>query len=153
MAREWLEDQGRQDWGWWTQLGGGLRTGQAHIHMQINQEEQIGSEIHHATQSSSMGRYSLKPLTENTCGGWGGSGRNSQPYRRVRWKDPRGPRMYTSPPTRESAPEGLNLIVGSGGSDRIPAESRASGIVPSQTPPPHTASQRSDVGCPTLVNT
>ena len=27
------------------------------------------------------------------------------------------------------------------------------GTVPSQTPPPHTASQRNDVGCPALVNT
>ena len=26
-------------------------------------------------------------------------------------------RMYTNPPTRESAPEGPNLLVGSGGSD------------------------------------
>ena len=57
-----------------------------------------------------------KPLTEKTCGGSGG-GRNSQSHRRVRWRDPQGPRMYTSPPTRESAPEGPNLIVGSGGSD------------------------------------
>ena len=32
-------------------------------------------------------------------------------------------------------------------------ESRASGIVPSLTPPPHTASQHSDMDCPTLVNT
>ena len=57
-----------------------------------------------------------KPLTEKTCGSCGG-GRNSQPHRKVCWRDPQGPRMYTSSPTWESAPEGPNLLVGSGGSD------------------------------------
>ena len=63
------------------------------------------------------GNKTLKPLTENTCGGCGGSRRNSQPHRRVRWRDPQGPRTYTNPPTWESAPEGPNLLVGSTGSD------------------------------------
>ena len=31
--------------------------------------------------------------------------------------DPQGPRMYTNPPTQESAPGGPNLIVGSRESD------------------------------------
>ena len=31
---------------------------------------------------------------------------------------PRGPGMYTNPPTQESAPEGPNLLVGIRGSDR-----------------------------------
>ena len=70
-----------------------------------------------ATQSSSTSKQSLKPLTENTCGGSGGSRRNSQPHRRSHWRDPQGPRMYTTPPTREAAPEGPSLIVGSRGSD------------------------------------
>ena len=52
-----------------------------------------------------------------------------------------GPSMYTNPPTWESTPEGPNLLVGSGGSDWKPAENWASSIVPSTTPPPHTASQ------------
>ena len=97
----------------------------------------------------------LKPqhLTENTCGGWGGSRRNSQPHRWVHWRDPQGPGTYTSPPTWESAPEGPNLLVGSGESDWKLAESRASAIVPSRIPSPHTVSQCSDVSCPTLVNT
>ena len=47
----------------------------------------------------------------------GSSRRNSQPHWRVRWRDPQGLRRYTSPPTQEAAPEGPNLIVGSGGSD------------------------------------
>ena len=37
--------------------------------------------------------------------------RNSQPHRRVHGRDPQGPRMYTKPPTRESAPEGPKLLV------------------------------------------
>ena len=59
----------------------------------------------------------LRLLIENARGGWGGSRRDSQPHRRGHWRDPQGPRAYTSPPTRESAPEGPNLIVSSGGSD------------------------------------
>ena len=52
----------------------------------------------------------------------GGSGdccceRNSQTHRRVRWKDPQGPRMYTNPWTQELAPEGPDLLMASGGSD------------------------------------
>ena len=62
-------------------------------------------------------KASNKPLIENIRGGWGGSGRDSQPHRRGRWRDPWGPRACTSPPTREPAQEGPNLIVGSGGSD------------------------------------
>ena len=36
---------------------------------------------------------------------------------KVHWRDPHGPRMYTKLPTWESAPEGPNLLVGSGGGD------------------------------------
>ena len=57
-----------------------------------------------------------KPLTVKTHGGCS-SARDSQPHRRVDWRDPQVPRMYTNPPTLESAPEGPNLLVGSGGSD------------------------------------
>ena len=32
-------------------------------------------------------------------------------------RDPGGPRMYTNPPTQESAPKGPSLLVGSGGND------------------------------------
>ena len=53
------------------------------------------------------GNKASKPLTEKTCGHCGG-GRNSQPHRRVCWRHPQGPRMYTNPPTQESAPEGPN---------------------------------------------
>ena len=51
-----------------------------------------------------------------TCGGCG-SRRHSKPHKRVCWRYPQGPRTYTKPPTWESAPEGPNLLVGSGGSD------------------------------------
>ena len=57
-----------------------------------------------------------RPVAEKTCGGCS-SGRNSQTHRRVHWRDPQGPRMYTSPATQESVPEESNLPVGSGGSD------------------------------------
>ena len=96
----------------------------------------------------------IKPqsLTEKTCKGWGSSRRNSQSHRQVHCRDPQGLTTYTNPPTQESAPERPNLPVGSQGSDWKPAKSRASSIVPSWTPPPHTA-QHSEVGCPALVNT
>ena len=35
---------------------GGWRSSWSHIHMQINWEEQLGSEIDHTTQSSSVGK-------------------------------------------------------------------------------------------------
>ena len=63
-------------------------------------------------------------------------------------------RMYTNPPTQESALEGSTLLVGRGGSDWNLAESGASATVPSQTPSPQTASHCSNVvGYPALVNT
>ena len=59
----------------------------------------------------------IKPQTsEKTCGGCRG-GINSQPRGRVCWRDPQGPRMYTNPPTWESAPKGPNFLLGSRGSD------------------------------------
>ena len=57
-----------------------------------------------------------KPLAMKTYGGCS-SRRNSQPHRKVRWRGPQGPKTYTKPPIWESAPEGLNLLVGSWGSD------------------------------------
>ena len=119
---ETLTQTGRRGGDWQSggedsQQGRGWQTGQSHIPMQINQEERLGKERDQATQGSIEGKYSLKPLIENTCGGCGGSGRNSQPHRRVPWRDPQGPRMHTNAPTRESAPEGPNLLVSSGKSD------------------------------------
>ena len=99
-----------------------------------------------------LGNKASKPLAEKTCGGWG-SRISSQPHRLVHWGDPQGPGTYTKPPTQESAPEGLNLLVGSRGSNWKPAKSWASCIVPSQNPPPHTAPEQSDLGCPALLNT
>ena len=59
------------------------------------------------------GNEASKPLAVKTYGG-SGSRRNSQPHRRVCWRDPQGPRMNTIPPTWESAPEGPNLLVVAG---------------------------------------
>ena len=63
-----------------------------------------------------------KSLAVKTSGGCGGR-RNFQSHKRVLWRNPQGPRMYTSPSTQESAPEGPNLLVGSRESDGNPAES------------------------------
>ena len=63
-----------------------------------------------------QGNKASKPLTEKTCGGCSG-GSNSQPHKRVYWRDPWGPRMYINLPTQESAPEGPNLLVDSRGND------------------------------------
>ena len=82
----------------------------------INQEEQLENETDLETQDSSMGKKDSKPLAVKTCGGCSG-GKNSQTHRRVHWSVPCDPRMYTSPPTWESAPEGPNLLVGGGESD------------------------------------
>ena len=61
--------------------------------------------------------------------------------------------LNTNPPTRKSAPKGHKSLVGSEGSEGEWDENRASGIVPSLTPPPHTAPQSSNEGCPALANT
>ena len=45
---------GRKGSSWQTRQGGGLWTGWSHICMQINQEEQLGSETDHETQGSSI---------------------------------------------------------------------------------------------------
>ena len=55
MAKWRLVDPGGQGSSWWGR--------QSHIRMQINQEEQLGSETDHATQDSGMGKESPK-----TCG-------------------------------------------------------------------------------------
>ena len=59
-----------------------------------------------------------KPVAVKICKGCGGR-RNSQPHRRVCWRDLQSPRTYTSPPIRESAPEANqpNLLVGNRESD------------------------------------
>ena len=57
-----------------------------------------------------------KSLAVKTSGGCGGR-RNFQSHKRVLWRNPQGPRTYTNPPTKESAQEGPDLLVGSRGSD------------------------------------
>ena len=48
------EDWGRQGGSWQSRRGGSLWTGQSHISVHINWEEQLGSERDHITQGSSM---------------------------------------------------------------------------------------------------
>ena len=96
--------------------GSGWQTKWSHICMHVNQEEQLGSETDCKPRVPAPGNKASKPQAVKTRGNLG-SGRNSQPHRRVCWRDPQGPRMYTSPHTWELAPERPNLLVGSEGSD------------------------------------
>ena len=91
------------------------------------------------------GNKTSKPLTEKICGGWGGR-RNSQPHRWDHWRDPQGPRTYTNPPTRKSAPEGPNFLVGSSGE-------LSRGHCSLSDPSPTDSATTQWVCCPSLVNT
>ena len=89
----------------WVEIGSwGWQTRWSYICMWISQEEQLEIEKDHPTQDPVQGNKTSKPPAVKTCGCCGGE-RNSQPHRRVHWRNPQGPRTYTSPPTWESAPE------------------------------------------------
>ena len=47
-AKWWIVERGRQGSSWWTQW--------SHVHVQINREEQLGSEADCATQGSISGK-------------------------------------------------------------------------------------------------
>ena len=85
----------------------------SHVCVWINREEQLGSKTDWVPEQE---KKASKHLAVRICGGCS-SRRNSQPHRRIHWREPQDPRMYISPPTAESAPEGPNLLVGSSGSD------------------------------------
>ena len=83
--------------GWRTQRGSGWWSRQSHLCVRINWEKQLGSK----TDCTGFQCREIKPQNlwlKKICGGWG-SRRNSQPQRRVLWRDPQGPRTYTKPPT------------------------------------------------------
>ena len=90
-----------------------------------------------------------KPLAVKICGGCS-SGRNSQPHRRVHWRDQQDPRSYTNPPTWESATEGPNLLVGSEVTKNWRELNKQHCSLSDH--PPHTVLQHRDMSCPTLVN-
>ena len=52
----------------------------------------------------------LKPEAVKTGGGCGGR-RNSQSHRRVPWRGPQNSRMYTSPSSQGSAPQGPDFFL------------------------------------------
>ena len=54
--RQLGREESQQGGGWQTQQGDGLWTGWSHIRVQINREEQLGSETNCTTQSSSAGK-------------------------------------------------------------------------------------------------
>ena len=88
---------------------------QSHICMLINLENNWGVRQTTKPRVPVQEKKVSKPLVVKICGGC--SGRNSQRHRRVCWRDPQGPKTHTNPPTREPAPERLDLLMGSGGSD------------------------------------
>ena len=94
--------------------GGGWRTQRSHIHVQISWEEQLGSKIDCTTQGSRKETKASKPLIVKTCGSCSNR-RNSQSHRKVCRRGPQDPRMYTSPPIRESAPERAQSTCGKWG--------------------------------------
>ena len=140
----------RGEEGW--RQGSGWQSEQPHICVQINQEEQLGSETDCATQVSTVGKYSLKTYDWKNL--WGLRQREKLPALQESSLE-RSTRSYNlkNPPNWKSAPEGPNLLVGSWRSDIKLAESWTSCTVPSLPTPPLTVSQHSDVGCPTLANT
>ena len=108
-----------------------------HTRAQINRDEQRGGE--RSTPSNpALQRGEIKPQTSERKCPWGlGQQQERFPASQERsWRDSQGPRVCTSPPTREPEPEGPNLIVGSTASDWSPVESGAGAIAPSR-PLPH----------------
>ena len=94
--------------------GGSWKTRQSHICEETNQEELLGSQTDYATQGSSTVKEVSRPLAEKNLWGlrWQEKLPASQEFAEETHKVPR---TYTKPPTRESAPEGPNVIVGSRG--------------------------------------
>ena len=90
--------------------------GKSHICVRINQEENWGARLTSQPKVPAWETKASKSLAIKTCGSCG-SGRSSKPHKTVCWRDPQGLRMYTNPPTQDSASEGSNLLVGSRGSD------------------------------------
>ena len=99
-----------------SQQGCSWQNGQSHNCVWITRKDNWGARQTMQPRFPAGGNKASKPQAIKTCGSCG-SGRNSQLHRRVCWRDPQGPRMYTNTHTWESAPEGPNLLVGSRGSD------------------------------------
>ena len=122
-------EDSRQGGSWWTGWGGSWEAGGPAFACGWIRRNNWGARQTMQPRVPVWGNKTSTPLTEKTCGGWG-SRRNSQPHRRVHWRDPQGPRMYTSPHSWESAPEGSNLLVGSRGSDLKPVRAEQVALFP-----------------------
>ena len=92
--------------------GGGWRSGRSHICKQINWNN-CGETQTTQPRVPVQGKIKPQNLTVKTCGDCDGR-INSKLHKGVCWRDPR---IYTNPPSPESAPEEPNLLVGSEGSD------------------------------------
>ena len=125
----------------------------SHIHVQINQEGQLGSKTDCTTQGFSAGKESLKTSgCKNLWGLWSQEkfiASQESPLER-----PTGVLEHTqTDPLWNQHQKGPICLWVVGEVTERPAQSRASGIVPSWAPLPHTASQCSAGGCPALANT
>ena len=95
--------------------GGSWWIKQSHICMGIIGKNNWGARQTSQSRVPAGRNKASKPLAAKMCGDCS-SRKNSQPHRRVHWRGPQDPRMYTNPPTKESAPEVPNLLVSSRGS-------------------------------------
>ena len=99
-------------------------------------------------QNPGFQRWKLKTSVCRICGGYG-SRRNSQSHRRVCWRDPQGPRMYTSPPPGNQHLKGHNPLLGSKGSDKAGRElSEQNCSLSDPSPTYSTTSHQGGLLCP-----
>ena len=131
--------------------GGIWQTGWSHFYVQVNQEEQLGSETDHTTQDSSTGKESLKISARKNLLGcqWQEKLPGSQEFTgktcRVLEHTP------THPPgnQHQNGPICLWVAAEVTESRREPSKQHCSLSDSS----PHTAPQYGNMGCPILVNT
>ena len=128
MSRRWISDQ-------------------VVLHLCVDKLGQLGSKEDHAAQGSSEGKESLKTSVYKNL--WGLWWQEKLPASQESLSErPTGSQNVHKPTHTGISTRRPNLIVGNGGSDWKLAESRASGTVPSQTPPPQTAAKCSQVVAP-----
>ena len=98
-----------------------------------------------------QGNKSSKPLTEKICGGCD-SGRNSYPHRRVLWRDPQGPIMYTNHPPGNQHQKGPICLWVAGEVTESQPRAEQEALFP-LGPLPKFSATTQQVSCPILENT
>ena len=126
---------------------GGL--GWPHIYVQITGRNDWGASETSQSRVSAQEKEASKPLAVETCGGCD-SGRNSQPHRRVHWKDPHLEHTQTHPSRNQHQKGPVCLWVAGKVTESLwRAEQPALFPDPSLS---HSATPQWG-SCPTLVNT